>query len=697
LNELSEESNSAKSTLDQQLGEVIKSLNDNLNELKSNVNNTIKNLKSEEKNKIKDLSKSITNDIQEDINKIRNSSSENISNTITKLKDWEKDVENKLKAIQTDDPNIKEIIDTAVRTLNDKLKEEKTINEDLINNISEISKKINKDIDNNTKDYQEKVNESIDEWFRKSNEELEKIIESQTVSINSKKQNATQTYNSLLEKNISWFKENASQFGNQTKQIINSQVEAIELDFYKIKDSIVSKSDDVVKRYNDLINELRNSFIAKISGQNKILQEDTSKLEIVLSNTLDDRIKEYQNELDSMRDAFYEALNMRLGNVESQSHDIRNKSIELLANIIQGHKDNLQGIDTKKLTELDQITATMNQSIDEKKEDVDNITQTEINRVDDVKTRGHEALNQKKSEIKGFVNNDNDRVAKMASDVQTQISDSMIEGFTNVKNDINGIDNTYLERIKELTNKTYDECKTSISDHAAGFQADAAKLETDLLQLASQHQTDYESNANSLNEKLASKMDETDTILTERLTNTNKDAASTFREAEGETLKVSQLLRGVWEETTNILAKGGELTWPLVGVESIKEYIIDILKRTKSTISIVAPDFSDLPIEAIKSASRRIRIIVASRILAEAKDDVRALLELGNIQIRQRPEMNLFAVGRDGEEVLIAPYSETSQREQLTALVSQQDTLVSLIHEIIGPIWMASSTKITRV
>ncbi len=697
LNQLVNETNTARDNFNQSLTESITNLNKSLDDLKSKTGSALKDIKSNIKTTVKDLSKNLNDKIQERIDTLKNTTTEKIKNTINVIKDWEKGVESELNEIAKDRPEIKEVIDRAIKSLNEKLKEERSINEELINTINEESKNLIRDVDAEIKDKQEKVNSTIDDMMNQTNTKLEEIIANEISIINSKKEDAYSVFVKQTEDNISWFRENASKYGDQSQQIINSQVEAIELDFYKMKDSITSRTDDVIKRFNDTLNQLKSEFLEKFSNQNKLLQEDTSKLEEVLSNTLDDRIKEYQNELDSMRDEFYKALDLRVGNVEKQSHEIRNKSIDLLANIIQEHKDNLQKIDTDKLKELDDITANMNNGVDEKKQDVANVVQTEIKRVDDVKVRGHESLNQMKTKIKEFVDNDNNRVFEMAKNVQEQVSNTMSEGFDQIKKDINEIDNQYLEKIKDLTTKTYEECKETISNHAAGFQADAAKLETDLLQLASQHQTDYESNANTLNEKLAAKLDETDEILTNRLTNTNNDAAHTFREAEGETLKVSQLLRAVWQETTNILAKAGELTWPLVGVEAIKEYITDILRRTKSTVSIVAPDFNDLPLEAIKNASRRIRIIVASRILAEAKDQVRELLELGNVQIRQRPEMNLFAVGRDGEEVLIAPYSDKYDLSQLTAIVSQQETLVSLIHEIIGPIWMASSTKITRV
>ncbi|MHA1895040.1 MAG: hypothetical protein ACTSX4_11135, partial [Candidatus Helarchaeota archaeon] len=99
---------------------------------------------------------------------------------------------------------------------------------------------------------------------------------------------------------------------------------------------------------------------------------------------------------------------------------------------------------------------------------------------------------------------------------------------------------------------------------------------------------------------------------------------------------------------------------------------------------------------SIHNAKRQIRIKTASRILADSRNEVAKLLEQGNVEVRQRPEMDLYAAARENEEVLLAPRAPGKATHQV-AIVSQQPAIVKYIHEIIGPLVIARATKITRV
>ncbi|MFX1295499.1 MAG: hypothetical protein ACFFD2_11710 [Promethearchaeota archaeon] len=73
------------------------------------------------------------------------------------------------------------------------------------------------------------------------------------------------------------------------------------------------------------------------------------------------------------------------------------------------------------------------------------------------------------------------------------------------------------------------------------------------------------------------------------------------------------------------------------------------------------------------------------------------MLDKGNIQIRQRPEGDIFACARDGEEILIAPFYEGMKPNEEVAIISQQDGFAKQFHEMLGPMWMSRAQKITRV
>ncbi|MFX1298112.1 MAG: hypothetical protein ACFFD2_25080, partial [Promethearchaeota archaeon] len=452
-----------------------------------------------------------------------------------------------------------------------------------------------------------------------------------------------------------------SVLGDAAATLFNAQVEATELEFYSLKDSISSGMDDMVKRFKDISSQIQERFLEKVLAQVNRLQTDTATLEKTLSETLDERNDTYRNELNTMRDDFYKVVDERVDDLDKRAHDLRTENINLLSTIIQTHKTNLQNIDNTKFGELDSTNDTM-------KKDVNENVQNEIARVE-----------------------------QMVKDNQAAISARVDEAFSTIKQEINGIDNDYLQQIQDLTKATADQVNEIASNHAATFQADATNTEKTLLELATQHQADYETNANTLNENFATKSDETETIITNRLNTANDDMAKVFRESEARTLERSQLLRAVWKESMEVLPIQGELTWPIVTRKAIVEYVKDMLVRTKSTVSVIVPSFDDLPFDALMGTPSTRRVIVATKILATQRDRVQKMLDKGNIQIRQRPESDIFACARDGEEILIAPIYEGIQPEEFVAIVSMQDGFAKQFHELMGPMWMSRAQKITRV
>jgi sugar-specific transcriptional regulator TrmB len=173
--------------------------------------------------------------------------------------------------------------------------------------------------------------------------------------------------------------------------------------------------------------------------------------------------------------------------------------------------------------------------------------------------------------------------------------------------------------------------------------------------------------------------------------------SQTFSEAEAATQERAQLLRAVWKEVTDVLPIQAELTWVIATKEAITEYIKDMLVRTKSTVSVIVPTFEDLPFEAIMQTPSTRRVIVATKILATQREQVQQMLAKGNIQIRQRPEGDIFSCARDGEEILIAPYAEGIKPSETVAIVSQQVGFAKQFHELIGPMWMSRAQKIERI
>lgn len=129
------------------------------------------------------------------------------------------------------------------------------------------------------------------------------------------------------------------------------------------------------------------------------------------------------------------------------------------------------------------------------------------------------------------------------------------------------------------------------------------------------------------------------------------------------------------------------------GDTNVINAIHDILLRTKSTCTIVAPTIDDTLFELLK---KRISVRVRVRILADLdsfEDEalITALKEQGNITLWQYTGRDFYAVTRDGAEVLLAPLTQDGE---LTAFLTEQEALVRAIQQIINASFMARAREL---
>ena len=658
---LTQECTSLKETfitdVDRRLGNLLEQVDGIQKEVISKLSSVI----SEHKSTIKSVSKTQQGEVKNTANEVKTRISNLVKELETALREWARSAENSLKEKAGENDELKAAVSSAVDNLNEIRKMQKTkldeLDTEINNDLNQMSETVSVGLEN----YVQTNTQQFDDWFINSENSVKNVFAAESSAFTSRINELKEGAISIADSNLQWIKDRQSMLGDAAATVFNEQVEATELEFYSLRDSIGSGMDEMVKRFKDISNQVQDRFLDAVLAQVNRLQTDTANLEKTLSETLDERTDTYRNELNTMRDDFYKVVDERVDDLDGRAHDLRTENINLLSEIIQTHKTNLQDIDDTKFGEVDSTT-------DEMKKDVGDNINLEI-----------------------------ERVNKTVEDNYATVTARVDEGFANIKQEINGIDNDYLKQIQDLTTATADQVNEIASNHAAGFQTDATDMEKTLLELATQHQADYETNANTLNEKYAAKSDETETIITNRLNAANDAMAQTFRDSENRTAERAQLLRAVWQEVTNVLPIQGILTWPVVTREAIVEYVKDMLVRTKSTVSVIVPSFDDLPFDALMQTPSTRRVIVATKILATQRERVQQMLDKGNIQIRQRPEGDIFACARDGEEILIAPIYEGIKPAEYVAIISQQDGFAKQFHELMGPMWMSRAQKITRI
>jgi hypothetical protein len=152
-------------------------------------------------------------------------------------------------------------------------------------------------------------------------------------------------------------------------------------------------------------------------------------------------------------------------------------------------------------------------------------------------------------------------------------------------------------------------------------------------------------------------------------------------------------MRTAWAEITDTQQINADKTWHCVTKQAVLQHMKDMLKRTKSTVTIVVPALQEAPIKEVKEISKAIRInIIAGIDETQDKKVLRELFAQGNVRLWSLTEKDYISCTRDAEEVLIAPVARKDI--DCVATVSIEENYVKLYHRFIGPMWMASSREV---
>jgi hypothetical protein len=195
------------------------------------------------------------------------------------------------------------------------------------------------------------------------------------------------------------------------------------------------------------------------------------------------------------------------------------------------------------------------------------------------------------------------------------------------------------------------------------------------------------------------------TTITKAITESKELTTATLHEYEKTVLPLAKsiqsktgntqsILSNLWELLGSLQASEIERTWHIVTSEKVKIRLEDMLERAQSTITLVFPNFDEVPQKTLMKINPNVRIHIVTKIDEKQAQSVQKLLNQGNIRIWQIVHMPFYAGARDGEEVLIAPIHGGS--EDVVAIVSDQESYISLFNTALGPRWISSAKEIRR-
>jgi sugar-specific transcriptional regulator TrmB len=206
------------------------------------------------------------------------------------------------------------------------------------------------------------------------------------------------------------------------------------------------------------------------------------------------------------------------------------------------------------------------------------------------------------------------------------------------------------------------------------------------------HQTRYENAINTINSTLVGCIDKNEALIKEE----GKGMLTNFRENIDRLGKVSAsvewVLQSAWMELEKTPQYSAEHSWPIVSTTAIMTHIQDMIRHTKSYMTIALPTLSGAPLEdiqRIKKATRATLIIGDGKNEPKQEQTLTELAKMGNVSIRASPGLAYYGCTKDSEEILLAPM--TQKENETIGIASTEDGYIDLFEKLVLPALLAPS------
>jgi hypothetical protein len=169
-------------------------------------------------------------------------------------------------------------------------------------------------------------------------------------------------------------------------------------------------------------------------------------------------------------------------------------------------------------------------------------------------------------------------------------------------------------------------------------------------------------------------------------------------------LEVSEITtREFWEQAKGRRGITMKDIWFIRSPEAAKAHINEEISKAKMRVLIVAPNLSDIDIEAVKARPSRINFRIATYIdptIPEHERIMREMDNMDNVDYRNRALQNLWGINKDYEEVILCVLSKTEFRGEYVTEIAGIGSIIEEHIKIFVPIledaWVGARKEIMR-
>jgi len=402
----------------------------------------------------------------------------------------------------------------------------------------------------------------------------------------------------------------------------------------------------------ELMKELKENMLTQIKSQKKEF-DDT---QVVM-----DHIRGISDEISSLEGYTGSAMeSSQIADLKNRFDDINTKTSQ----IIKGQVNDLKN-------EFDNIKSTVSQNLQKLRLGV--ISQTVEQVIDKV-------INAKLKDISDNIN--------------VQLSVSQVAFSDELKKVTQGVDSELISKLKESLKSTLE----NIDDLTSKVEEDKEKVYTDITEnfnrAIKMAEEKIEGISGTTFQSLGNLKDVFYDQIVATLDNTLDDILKKFERSE-------QVTSEFWEQAKTGRSITMKDIWFVRSPEAAKAHISDEISKAKMRVLLVAPQISDIDINAIMARPSRINFRIAANIdfnNPEHAAVIQQLDKMDNVDYRHRSLQNLWGINRDYEEVIVCVLSKAEVRGESITEIAGIGSIIEEHIKIFVPIleeaWMGARKEV---
>ena len=401
----------------------------------------------------------------------------------------------------------------------------------------------------------------------------------------------------------------------------------------------------------ELMNELKNNMLTQIRSQKKEFDDTLAVM---------DQIRGITDDISNLEGYTESVVGNQMGDLKNQFENINVKTSQIIKGQINDLRD-----------EFDNIKATVSQNLQKLRLGV--IQQTVDQVIDKVM---------------------NAKIKDISDNVNVQLSVSQVAFTDELKKAAQGVDSELITKLKEslkstiknidgLSSKAQDDKEKIYSDITENFNKAVAMAEEKIEGISG---TTFESLGtlkNVFSDQIVATLDNTLDDILHKLERSEKVTNEFWQQAKtGRSITMKDI-------------------WFIRSPEAAKAHIDDEISKAKMRVLLIAPQISDINIEAIMERPQRINFRIAASI--DFSNPVHAAIieqfdKMDNVDYRHRALQNLWGINRDYEEVIVCVLSNAEVRGESISEIAGIGSIIEEHIKIFVPIleesWMSSRKEV---